>query len=66
MAAPFQQKIDDFLHRVYSHGGGVSSSWDGPDGNFQIAIVSLPGILTKFEPLEDSIQRLDRWELDYK
>jgi len=66
MAAPFQQKIDDFLNRVYSRGGGVASNWDGPDDSFQLAIVSLPGILTKFVPLEDSIQRLDQWELDYK
>lgn len=45
--------IDEYYKQVYALGGGVVSS---PEG---VAVVSIPGMVTKFEPLDRAIERLN-------
>lgn len=60
MTEPIQQKIDEFLRRVYARGGAVSFTGDGEA--YRVCMMSIPGIITKFETLEDAIERLTKWE----
>lgn len=62
MSRPTDSDIDDFVGRVYALGGAVSTAIND---EYRICIISLPGILTKFEPLEAAIIRLDEWEASH-
>jgi len=62
--APDDKITDDFHARVYKLGGAVTSSAVGDTHHY--AVMSLPGIITKFEPIHEAVARLDEYEKGIK
>jgi len=53
-----QQNVAEYNRRAYGLNGAISTSWDGKVKTY--AISGVPGILTKFESIEDALLRLDK------
>ncbi len=56
------QKVDDYHAEVYALGGGIVTTREG--SRLLYAAVSLPGIVTKYEPIEKAMDRLQQWKRD--
>ena len=54
-----KEKVDEYHAQVYEMGGGVVTNWDGKQ--LLYAAVSLPGITTKYEPIDAAMVRLRSW-----
>ena len=65
MDKEFQDRVDAFVAMVHKQGGATNATSNHP-GEYLISIANLPGIITKFEPLDDAIARLKGWEQERK
>ena len=65
MDKQFQDRVDVFVKQVYRRGGAISATCDTAD-EYKISILNLPGILTKFESLEDAVLRFEKWKQERK
>ena len=66
MTKEFQDRVDMFVGQVYKWGGATAATTSVHSTEFQIAIENLPGIITKFESLDDAIARFEAWERENK
>lgn len=53
--------VDQFHAEVYKLGGGVTTDTKDSDAPL-FAMVMLPGILTKYEPLPEAVERLEEYK----
>lgn len=65
MDKEFQDQVNVFVNRVYKLGGATAARSPNPD-EYLIAIENLPGIITKFESLDNAIARFQAWEQEQK